>query len=119
MCALARRLTPTIRCEAMLHTVDKSTILRLPGTASRRLPSRGQVAVQGTITGHPFQTVMEPDGYSGHWMRVDEELQHTAGISAGDTARLQIDPTKDWPEPKVPRDLRRALADSPQKIKHM
>ena len=120
MSALARRTTvPTIRCDAMLRTVDKSTILRLPGMASRRLPSRGQVAIQGTINGHQFQTVLEPDGYSGHWMRVDEDLQHAAGIRAGDTARLEIDPTKDWPEPKVPKDLQRALASARQKIKQL
>lgn len=110
---------PIIRFDATLHTVGKSTILRLPRKTSRGLPSRGQVAVQGTINGHELQTVLEPDGYSGHWMRVDEELQHAAGITAGDTARLEIVPTKDWPDPKVPRDLRIALADAPQKIKDL
>jgi hypothetical protein len=43
---------PTIRFDAALHTIDKWTILRLPEEASGKLPSRGQVAVQGTILWH-------------------------------------------------------------------
>lgn len=105
-----------IRFEATLHTIGEWTIVRLPEKASEKLPSRGQVAVQGTINGHEFQTVLEPDGRSGHWMRVDVELQRTAAISAGDTAALEIEPARDWPEPNVPQDLETALATAPQKI---
>jgi hypothetical protein len=108
-----------IRFEATLQTIDKWTILRLPEKASEKLPSRGQVAVQGTIDGHEFQTVLEPDGCSGHWMRVDEKLQQTAAIGAGDTATLEIEPTGDWPEPDVPQDFETALAAAPQKIQEL
>ena len=66
----------TIRFDAALSTIDTSTVLRLPETASKNLPSRGQVAVHGTINGVEFQTVLEPDGNFGHWMRVDDTLQH-------------------------------------------
>ncbi len=106
-----------IRFDAALSAIDASTVLRLPETATRNLPSRGQVAVHGTINGVGFQTVLEPDGNFGHWMRVDNTLQHAAGISAGETATLDIEVTKDWPEPSVPRDLATALAAAPQKIR--
>jgi Bacteriocin-protection, YdeI or OmpD-Associated/Domain of unknown function (DUF1905) len=105
-----------IRFEAALSTIDTSTVLRLPKTATKSLPSRGQVAVHGTINGVEFQTVLEPDGNSGHWMRVDDTLQHAAGIGAGETARLDIEVTKDWPEPSLPQDLATALAAAPGKI---
>src|SRR5438094_6911234 len=101
---------PTIRFDATPYTIGRSTILRLPKKASGKLPSRGQVAVQGTINGHRFQTVLEPDGYMGHWMRIDRKLQQTAALSAGDTATLELGTLKDWPEPNVPRDLETALA---------
>jgi Domain of unknown function (DUF1905)/Bacteriocin-protection, YdeI or OmpD-Associated len=114
-----RTRVPTIRFDATLDTINNWNILRLPEEASQRLPSRGQVAVRGTINGHEFQSVLEPDGYSGHWMRVGEELQHTAGISAGTTATLEITSTKDWPEPKLPQDLEKALAAAPQKIEDL
>jgi len=110
---------PTIRFDATLHTIDKWTILRLPEKASAKLPSRGQVAVQGTINGHGFQTVLEPDGYQGHWMRIDERLRRTASLSPGDTATLEVESVKDWPEPNVPQDLETALAAAPQKIQDL
>ena len=108
-----------IRFDASLSTVAESTILRLPGEASAKLPSRGQVAVSGTIDGHGFQTVLEPDGYSGHWMRVDGRLQQAAGIGAGDTATLEIKPTTDWPEPSLPQDLETALLAAPSSIQDL
>jgi hypothetical protein len=110
---------PTIRFDATLSTLGSSTLVRLPETASEKLPSRGQVAVHGTINGHPFQTVLEPDGSSGHWMRVDGTLQEAAGIRVGDTATLEIESTKDWPEPIVPQDLAEALAAAPQTIQDL
>ena len=114
-----RTRVPTIRFDATLYTIDNWTILRLPEKASQKLPSRGQVAVRGTINGHEFQTVLEPDGYAGHWMRIGEKLQQTAGLSAGDTATLEIESLKDWPEPKLPQDLETALAAAPQKIQDL
>src|SRR4029453_11692621 len=109
----------TIRFDATLSTIDTSMMLRLPETASKNLPSRGQVAVHGTINGVEFQTVLEPDGNFGHWMRVDDTLQSAAGIRAGDAATLDIEVTKDWPEPSVPQDLATALAAAPEKIKEL
>jgi len=109
----------TIRFDATLFTIDKSTVLRLPKKASVKLPSRGQVAVEGTINGHQFQTVLEPDGNFGHWMKIDRKLQKSAALRAGDNATLEVASVKDWPEPSVPHDLKTALADAPQKIQHI
>ena len=114
-----RTVVPTVRFDATLYTIDRWTILRLPEKASGKLPSRCQVAVQGTINGHGFQTVLEPDGYLGHWMRIDGELQRAAAVSAGDTATVEIELLEDWPEPSVPQDLEAALAAAPQKIQDL
>jgi Bacteriocin-protection, YdeI or OmpD-Associated/Domain of unknown function (DUF1905) len=111
---MAERLA--IRFDATVYKVDSSTILRLPEKASARLPSRGQVAVHGTINGREFWTVLEPDGSAGHWMKVDKQLKMAAGVKPGDTARLDIEPAGDWPEPQVPEDLAAALAAAPQKV---
>jgi hypothetical protein len=116
---IQRTEMPTIRFDAALYTIDRWTVLRLPEKASKKLPSRGQVAVQGTINGQRFQTVLEPDGYFGHWMRIDKKLQHTSALSAGNTATLEIELLKDWPEPNVPHDLETALAGAPQKIQDL
>ena len=103
----------TIRCEARVQRTGGSTILRLPDDASASLPSRGQVAVNGILNGHAFQTVLEPDGKRGHWLKADEELRRALAASEGDTAALEIEPAKDWPEPDIPGDFRAALAGAP------
>jgi Domain of unknown function (DUF1905)/Bacteriocin-protection, YdeI or OmpD-Associated len=114
-----RTEVPTIRFDATPYRIDRSIVLRLPERASAKLPSRGQVAVHGTINGHQFQTVLEPDGNFGHWMKIDRKLQVSATVNKGDRATLEIEPLKDWPEPSVPRDLRSALAAAPQKIQDL
>jgi hypothetical protein len=116
---MSQRSGEQIRFNATLSTIDKRAILRLPKEASRKLPSRGQVAVKGTINGHPFKTVLEPDGQFGHWLKLDRKLQQTAALSAGDAATLEIESLKEWPEPNVPRDLETALAAAPQKIQDL
>src|SRR5262245_48655684 len=107
--------TPTIRFNAALRASKGRAILQLPEAASKKLPSRGQVVVQGTINGHTFRTVLEPDGNRGHWMNVDKSLQRVAGVSAGDTATVDVEPIKEWPEPNLPADLGRALSAAPQR----
>jgi hypothetical protein len=107
------RDTPGIACEAQLRSTGGSTIVRLPGEASARLPSRGQVAVVGMMNGLAFQTVLEPDGKRGHWLKVDEKLRQALAVGDGDTVALEVEPAGDWPEPDVPEDFRAALADAP------
>jgi hypothetical protein len=111
--------TASIRFVARLSTIDTSTIMRLPEHASARLPSRGQVAVQGSINGYEFRTVLEPDGVKGHWMKIDQELQEAADLGAGDSVSVAIEATRDWPEPTVPPDLAAALTGAPQEIREI
>ena len=101
---------------AELSTIEDTALVRLPQAASEQLPSRGQVAVQASLGGHRFETVVEPDGRRGHWIRVDEDLQRAAGVGPGDTAEVSLHVVPDWPEPDVPDDLAAALADAPSAI---
>lgn len=120
MTGVSQRTTvQAIRFDATLHTIVKSTILRLPEKASAKLPSRGQVAVKGMINGHEFQAVVEPDGNMGHWIKIDGKLQKVAALGAGSTATIELEPLKDWPEPSVPKDLETALAAAPPTIREM
>lgn len=108
-----------IRFEATPQTIDRRTVLRLPLAASKKLPSRGQVAVRGTINGHQFETVLEPDGRFGHWMRIDPKLRRAASNGAGDPWIAEVEPLRSWPEPQVPPDLARALAGAPLRIRYL
>ena len=72
----------------------------MTGVQTCALPiSRGQVAVQATVNGRAFQTVVEPDGEFGHWARFDAKQQRAAALRAGDTAEVELVPLEDWPEP--------------------
>jgi uncharacterized protein YdeI (YjbR/CyaY-like superfamily) len=102
-----------IRCSPRVTQVGRVTIVRLPEATSKALPSRGQVSVVGTINGTNFQAIVEPDGCSGHWIRME------AGANAGDHVMLEFEPTKEWPEPTVPADLMDALENAPQRIREI
>jgi hypothetical protein len=110
----------TIRFETKLFKINAWTIIRLPEDASAMLPSRGMTMVSGTLNGIPFSTLLEPDGRyapgqrSSHWFSPDKKLLDEAHAAAGDTVQVSLEPTKEWIEPEVPEDLRKALAASPE-----
>ena len=109
--------TESIHFTAPIEVIRTSTIARLPEDASKLLPSRGQVAVIGEVNDNEFQTVLEPDGYWGHWMRMSDSLLKVTGVHSGDTVTVDLRVTKDWPEPDVPKDFAEALKAAPQKVK--
>src|SRR5262245_29185985 len=88
------------------------TLLTLPKDASAKLPSRGMTTVEGTINDSSFRATLEPDGQKSHWLRVSRKLREAAGADAGDVVTLEIEP--EAVEPKVPPDLRKALAAAPK-----
>jgi hypothetical protein len=89
------------------------TFLVLPADASAKLPTRSMTTVEGTLDGASFQATLEPDGQGSHWLKVGKALRETAGAAVGDTVALEITPVAVEPEPRVPADLRKALADAP------
>lgn len=103
-----------IRFETKLYTIGSWTIIRLPKSVSAKLPSRGMVLVKGTINGSLFKAVLEPDGKLAHWFRIDAALSKTIKAKAGDTVTLAIEPDTDWPEPKVPIDIKSGLTTVPE-----
>ena len=55
--------------------------LLLPSVASKQLPTRSMVSVDGTLAGSPFQATLEPDGAGGHWLKVGAELLAASAVS--------------------------------------
>ena len=106
-----------IRFEAGLSTIDDTVLVRLPADASAALPSRGQVAVHATVGGHPFDTVVEPDGRRGHWVRLGDDLRQAGGLEPDDTAEVTLEVADEWPEPELPDDLADALSAAPDGIR--
>jgi len=109
--------------ETKLFNIGAWTILRLPESASSELPSRGMTMVSGTINGAPFKALLEPDGRyapgqrSSHWFRPDKKLLDDASAKAGDTVQVSLEATKEWIEPDIPEDMKKALASSSKAYK--
>ena len=104
----------TIRFKATLFMIGSWTLLRLPKSASAKLPSRGMTMVGGMINDFRFQAALEPDGKGSHWFKLDKTMCKAIGGDVGDTVIMAIEPVKEWPEPNVPADLNNALAVVPQ-----
>jgi len=109
-----------INFQTKLIKIKDWTILHLPNEASAKLPSRGMIMVEGTINKIPFKAVLEPDGNywpgkgSSHWFRPNEDLLKKAGVKSGDSVEVEIETTKDWIEPEIPEDMKKALKSSPK-----
>jgi bacteriocin resistance YdeI/OmpD-like protein/uncharacterized protein DUF1905 len=88
--------------------------LTLPENATAKLPSRGMTTVEGTINGFRFRATLEPDGQKSHWLKVNRTMREAAGADAGDIVTLEIAPVGEEPQPRVPADLRKALAAAPK-----
>lgn len=105
-----------------LIAINNHIIVHLPPGDSALLPSRGMVMVAGTINDIPFKTLLEPDGKYGpgkkpsHWFIPDEEILRQASLKRGDEIRVSIEATKDWIDPEIPNDFKKALSSSPTSL---
>jgi hypothetical protein len=98
-----------ISFQAKPYSINSWTVLRLPKEASAKLPSRGQAMVEGTINGVSIKTPLEPDGNFSHWFRLNDKLIKSADAKVGSTVKLQLSVVKEWPDPLVPADIKKAI----------
>ncbi|MGQ7248762.1 YdeI/OmpD-associated family protein [Halomonas sp. V046] len=97
-------------------TGDPWAFVILPKSASAKLPRRGRTTVEGSLDGVAFQATLEPDGQLSHWLRVDAPLLERTGATFGDRVALEIMSAAQEPEPEVPPDVQRALAQAPEAL---
>src|SRR5690606_16107876 len=76
------------------------SFLLLPRGVSEKLARRGRTSVEGSINGHPFQAMLEPDGQLSHWLKVSKELREASGIKVGDMVAMEIAATDKELEPE-------------------
>lgn len=113
MSARTSLVSMTIAFEARTQRIGDRLIVPLPEEASKELPSRGQVAVDAELNGHTRTIVLEPDGRKGHWIAVDDFLREAVPLEDGQRVSGELTPTKAWPEPELPEDLKAALDAAP------
>lgn len=86
----------------------------LPKSESDKFPRRGRTSVQGTIDGHPFTAILEPDGQLSHWLKVPKSLLQDAGVGVASTVTLKVFPCAEELEPELPPEFDNFLNASPQ-----
>lgn len=89
-------------------------LISLPQEASAKLPSRGMVMIEGTLKDVRFRVVLQPDGQGSHWLGLSKDMCRVAELSLDDSVSLKIQPTKDWSEPELTADVKKALTADPQ-----
>lgn len=103
-----------LRRPADLQGEDAWAFVLLPKPESDKFPRRGRTSMEGRINGHPFQGVLEPDGQLGHWLKIPGALLESAGVEAGNSVTLEVQPLAEELEPPLPPELHAALEASPQ-----
>ena len=98
-----------INFESELIKIGNVNLINIPLDSSKKLPSRGMTLVNATINNYEFTAALEPDGNKSHWIRVDNKLQEATNLKVGNKVKVSIEPSKDWPEPNIPKDLSEAL----------
>lgn len=84
--------------------------LDFPVSASKKLPSRGRVAVRGTMNGFAFTISAFPTGDGTHQIAVSKALQAGAKAGPGDRVHVSLEPETGPRTVTVPADLKKALA---------
>lgn len=107
---------PSFVGRGRLTRIGERLIIPLAEEQSRSLPSRGQVAVDATLNGHPFAMVVEPDGRRGHWLPIDADMAASIGAEEGSEVEIGLRIAASWPEPDVPADLAVALEAVPEAV---
>ncbi|MEE1619383.1 YdeI/OmpD-associated family protein [Brachybacterium sp. J153] len=109
---MAAKAPVTVTGRATVRAIGERLILPLPEDLSAKLPSRGQVAVEGTLEEYPLTTVLEPDGRKGHWIDLDTALIDELDLTEGTSLAVTLTTRAEWPEPEVPEDLAAALEEA-------
>lgn len=86
------------------------TIIRVPFDAAEAFGVRGQIKVRGTINSFPFRSSLFPVREGGHILLVNKRMQREARVSAGVSARFEIERDMVERTAIIPEPLKRILA---------
>ena len=98
--------------QTKVQKINSTFFVRIPKSESAKLPSRGMVMVKGKINNFDFQEPLEPDGKGSHIYVLDDKFLKQLKAGEGDSVSMQIETTKDWTNPEVPKDLKKALTSN-------
>lgn len=101
----------SVNTQAKIQAIHDIMVVHIPLPASQTFPSRSQLFLTGTFAGKPFSTIAEPDGKGSHWFTPDNALLAATKTRLGDSIELELESSKDWPQPELPNDFATMLAN--------
>ena len=108
------RFQVALRRPADMQGEDTWAFVILPKSESNKFPRRGRTSVEGSINGHSFQGVLEPDGQLSHWLKIPRAVLESSAVEAGSLVTLEVQPLANEVEPQLPPEFSAALASSPK-----
>lgn len=85
------------------------TYFIVPFNVEEAYGSKAQVKVKGTVNGVPYRSSVMPNGDGTHSMVVNGTIREAAGVTAGDTVIVTMEPDTTPREVEVPDDFAEAL----------
>ena len=107
----------TYEFEATLERPDMRgawTFVRFPYSASEEFGVRGQVPVEGTINGVPYENALLPQGGGVHILVVKKEIRDLAGVTQGDVVEVVLERIEGERQLEVPGEFADALKSHPE-----
>jgi hypothetical protein len=89
------------------------TFVNIPFNAEEAYGAKGQVKVRGAVNGQPYRGSAMPQGDGSHYLVVNKALRDAAGVTAGDTVHVEMEPDTEVRQVAVPADLRAAVDADP------
>lgn len=91
-----------MKFKSHIITIQGHKIIRIPEYISMQLPSRGMVMAKISFKEHTQTMPIEPDGYQGHYIRLDHTMND-------DELSVSIETVDQWPAPSLPDDMLQVL----------
>jgi len=89
------------------------TYLTLPFSVPDAFGAQGQVAVRGSINGHPYRSTLMPAGDGTHFLVVKKEIRDAVGAAPGSRVSVVLEVDTAERTAEVPADLAVAIAANP------
>jgi Domain of unknown function (DUF1905)/Bacteriocin-protection, YdeI or OmpD-Associated len=88
--------------------------VRLPASSPSRLGTKAQVAVAGSVNGHPIITTVQAAGDGRHFLALNQALRASLQVTVGDVVQVRLRPAPAKRPVGMPDELRAALETTPE-----
>lgn len=89
------------------------TIARMPFDPGKVWPKMVRLRVRGEVNGAGFRTSLFPDARGGYFLLVNRGVQQAAGVGAGETVEILLEPDLEARPAELPDELAALLEDEP------